>query len=229
MFNKEKFGDIIKKINASYPTQYDFAEKSNVNRTYLSQYINQKLSSPPKPNILKRIAEASKGITSYEELMQICGYTNLTDAFFDESISQQKDNNIPVIDINDIYFENDYPVIFFYGTQYEKYINANFDLDKNKEYFAVKTNDEAMSPALGIGDIAILEKTNIFQDGQICLIALDNKQLLIRGIKDYKSYIELQALNYHFESIKLTKEEMEKRKFKIIGKVVKAENESFFK
>lgn len=74
MFDKEKFGEIIKKINDTYPTQYDFANKSTVNRTYLSQYINKKLSAPPSPNILKKIVEGSKGITTYNELMQICGY-----------------------------------------------------------------------------------------------------------------------------------------------------------
>lgn len=74
MFNKEEFGKIIKKINDTYSTQYDFADKANVNRTYLSQYINKKLSSPPKPDILQRIANASKGITTYAELLNICGY-----------------------------------------------------------------------------------------------------------------------------------------------------------
>ena len=52
MFDKEKFGAIIKRINDSYPTQHDFADRSGVNRTYLSQYINKKLESPPKPKIL---------------------------------------------------------------------------------------------------------------------------------------------------------------------------------
>ena len=74
MFDKEKFGAIIKRINDSYTTQYEFADYSGVNRTYLSQYINMKLNVPPKPKILEKIASASKGITTYDELMQICGY-----------------------------------------------------------------------------------------------------------------------------------------------------------
>lgn len=74
MFDKNKFSKIIKSINDSYTTQYEFADKANVNRTYLSQAINCKLSTPPTPKILKKIADASKGITTYSELMSVCGY-----------------------------------------------------------------------------------------------------------------------------------------------------------
>ena len=34
------------------------------------------LNSPPSPKILKKIANVSEGITTYQELMQICGYIN---------------------------------------------------------------------------------------------------------------------------------------------------------
>lgn len=74
MFNKLKFSQILNKINNTYDTMTEFAEKSGVNRTYLSQYINQKLDNPPSPKVLTKIAKYSNGITNYEELMEICGY-----------------------------------------------------------------------------------------------------------------------------------------------------------
>lgn len=74
MFNKEKFSQILSNINNTYPTMTEFAEKSGVNRTYLSQYINKKLNSPPTPKILKKIANASNGIISYKQLMLMCNY-----------------------------------------------------------------------------------------------------------------------------------------------------------
>lgn len=76
MFNKNKFAHILKNINETYNSQRDFAKKSGINRTYLSQYMNMKLNEPPMPKILKKLAESSNGITTYEELMEICGYTN---------------------------------------------------------------------------------------------------------------------------------------------------------
>ena len=78
MFNKNKFAIILKKINNTYDSQRDFAKKSNINRTYLSQYMNLKLEKPPKPEILNKLSQASNGIISYEDLMQVCGYNLLT-------------------------------------------------------------------------------------------------------------------------------------------------------
>ncbi len=77
MFNRNKFAQILKNISETFENQRDFSKKSEINRTYLSQYMNMKLDKPPKPDILKKVAENSKGVTTYEELMAICGYTNI--------------------------------------------------------------------------------------------------------------------------------------------------------
>lgn len=74
MFNKNKFAHIIKNIKETYSSQEEFAKTSEIGRTYLSLYMNMKLDEPPKPKILEKLAKASNGITTYEELMQICGY-----------------------------------------------------------------------------------------------------------------------------------------------------------
>ena len=74
MFNKNRFAQILKNISETFENQRDFSKKSEINRTYLSQYMNMKIDKPPKPEILKRIADNSKGVTTYEELMEICGY-----------------------------------------------------------------------------------------------------------------------------------------------------------
>lgn len=74
MFDKNKFAQILKNINDTYSSQRDFAKKSEINRTYLSQYMNMKLDEPPKPKILKKLANSSNNITTYEDLMIICGY-----------------------------------------------------------------------------------------------------------------------------------------------------------
>ncbi len=74
MFNKHEFAKIIKNIKETYSSQEDFSKKSGIGRTYLSQYMNMKLEEPPKPKILEKLANASKGITSYEHLMRVCGY-----------------------------------------------------------------------------------------------------------------------------------------------------------
>lgn len=81
MFNQEEFSKILTKINCSYDTMTDFAKKASFDRTYISKYINKKLKNPPTPKILEKIANASNGITTYTELMIICGYIEKNSSF----------------------------------------------------------------------------------------------------------------------------------------------------
>lgn len=76
MFDKNKFANILSEINSTYNTMSDFGKKASFDRTYISKYINNKLDNPPSPKILRKIANASNGITTYNELMFLCGYTN---------------------------------------------------------------------------------------------------------------------------------------------------------
>lgn len=96
MFDKNKFAQVLKNINETYNSQRDFSKKSEINRTYLSQYMNMKLDDPPKPKILEKLANASNGIITYNELMEICGYidtssnSNLMDLYKNlENIEQE--------------------------------------------------------------------------------------------------------------------------------------------
>lgn len=74
MFEKDMFSNILSNINNSYSSMTEFAKKANLDRTYISKYINKKLENPPTPKILEKIASASNEITTYETLMRICGY-----------------------------------------------------------------------------------------------------------------------------------------------------------
>lgn len=74
MFNKEKFSNILAKINETYSSMTEFAQKADFDRTYISKYINMKLNNPPTPKILSKIASASNNITTYSELMLVCDY-----------------------------------------------------------------------------------------------------------------------------------------------------------
>lgn len=212
MFNKKKFSQIIKSINDSYDSQHEFARISTINRTYLSKYINCKIDNPPKPSTLKIIAEASHGITTYEKLMEICGYTNTSSVYID--VYFEKDGNL-------IKKENSGYFIFDFS--------KNTILSQNKEYFAYQSKDDSMAPLLGEGDIAIIEKTNKYENGNTCLISLDNITIFIRKILDFQDYIELHTAFPYAQPIKIMKNEFEKRNFTILGKVIKVENQSAFK
>ncbi len=112
MFDKNKFAQILKNISETYDSQRDFAKKSEINRTYLSQYMNMKLEEPPKPKILEKLAVSSNGIVTYDELMTVCGYS---DYDFDKMLYKTfgvKDSNLNVI-IDELGFTSDEKKIIF--------------------------------------------------------------------------------------------------------------------
>lgn len=88
--------------------------------------------------------------------------------------------------------------------------------------------DSAMFPLLDVGDIAFIQKTSKFENGQTILFRLDNKEY-IRKIIEVNNVIDLQAVNIYCPVLKLTKEELNSKKFQMIGKVIKVENKSAFK
>jgi len=296
MFDKEKFGYIIRKINDVYPTQYDFADISDVNRTYLSQYINKKLSAPPKPDILKKIANASKGITTYNELMQICGYIpqsinnsesldmQLSKNIFNSNIHLldkydlsdsdilelkkiliERDNNHSSIEnqLNDFAIHsssnakelfatliniNDdvsralvnlhkngylYPIPVYRNTKnidlllvsnIVDYTNYNVPVDMSfNDFFALLIDTDKMFPLLDVNDIAIIQKVEDLENGQIVAVySTTQERCLIGKLFKYENIIELSYLNSKSEKFIVND-------IKFLGKVIKAENQSAFK
>mgnify|MGYP002548383249 CR=1 FL=1 len=227
-----KISEILKEIINKYNSLNEFADKSGISSAYISKLINLKYKNPPSPRMLKKISEASKGVVTYNDLMQICNYYN------------EKTNNSL---LNTLYYA---PIpVFSNEIDIEEYEQLYYELeDKNKlldcyehiyfkishnddtfNYFAYKISDDDMLPLVGIGDVAIIEKTDKFVNGNTCLISIDTNTIFIRKIIDFKDYIELHTAIPYSQPIKLTNEEMKKRNFKILGKVIRVENSSAFK
>lgn len=87
--------------------------------------------------------------------------------------------------------------------------------------FALQINDNSMLPLLGIGDIAIITETFDFESGQTYLI-LNNDIIMIRKVTKIDNEYELQAMNPYYPVEKI-------KELKILGRVIKAENNSAFK
>lgn len=73
MYNRDKFINILKRCQGTSSLN-EYARNSNIDVGYLCRIINKKKANPPSPKILRKIADTSKGLTTYNELMQICGY-----------------------------------------------------------------------------------------------------------------------------------------------------------
>ena len=217
MFDKNKFANILKKILEQYNNQNEFAHNSHIGRAYISRILNMHLSTPPKPSTLQGIADASKGITTYDELMGICGYIDVIDNFFEDSLHQQG-NSLPVVD--NIVFENN----SFMANHNGQFINLDTYLNSSKEYFAYKVSDNSMLPLLDIGDIAIICKQSYYENGKTYLLMINDNTVCIRKILEINNNIELHSMNPYYPILKLKKAD-----FKIIGHEIKVENKSAFK
>lgn len=169
MFNKQKFSEIFKKIYNSYDNQRDFASSTGVNRAYISQYMNCKLSNPPTPKILKKIADGSKGLTTYNELMEVCGYFKGSPSNNTAHIAQR------IFDEN-LYLLEKYHLLDKDLMELEKILverNENdYDVESQLDNFASYTTCENFDDGLSIKDFA----TDIFKINSDITDILNNYQ-----------------------------------------------------
>ena len=74
-YNKEKFLIILDKIKASFGSQNKMADALELSSSYITKIYDENTKNPPAPEYLRKIADNSRGITTYQELMEICGYS----------------------------------------------------------------------------------------------------------------------------------------------------------
>lgn len=114
MYNLDKFINILKECQGTSSLN-EYARISDIDVGYLWRIINKKKSNPPSPKILQKIANTSKGITTYYELMQVCGYipeatstdfksldTQLAESIFNNHISLLDKYDLSNSDISEL-------------------------------------------------------------------------------------------------------------------------------
>lgn len=214
MFNKKKFADTLEKINCTYPTMTEFAEKANLNRTYISKYINQKLDNPPTPKILEKIATASNGVISYYDLMIICDYMSSSEV----DISSYTSSNFYM-----------FPV---YGrisagqpNWAEECIEGTLPIDpvlfniiNPKEYFFLRVNGESMNKVIKNGAYALIHKQDIVENGEIAVVLVDSLEATLKKFTKQNDLIILEPMSTDcsFTTQVYTK----KTDIKVLGKYV---------
>jgi len=128
MFDKITFSNILKNIQDTYSSQEEFANKSKVGRTYLSSYINQKKEIPPKETILKKLANASNGVTTYKELLYICDFLDFQEMLFYNVLTTTFNKRVHLLkdmEINSDIIRSIYLYFFDSGIDINKIINEN--------------------------------------------------------------------------------------------------------
>ncbi len=85
MFDKNRFKLLLEECIGEMSIS-DFALKSGVNRTYISQALNMTLEKAPSPKIIRKIADMKRNGITYEQLMEAAGHINRTEKNEDDEI-----------------------------------------------------------------------------------------------------------------------------------------------
>ncbi len=105
---------------------------------------------------------------------------------------------------------------------------------EDNNYFEFICEDDSMFPLLDIGDIALIYRQNeidkiSYSNKGTYLIKLNNKNTIRKIIlSEDKTHYTLVAMNNYCKTIDIPKDLLYKQ-IQILGKVVKAENQSAFK
>lgn len=184
MFDIDSFSKTLQNISDSYDSITEFAEKSGVNRTYLSKYINKNLDTPPSPKILEKISNTSNN-TSYYDLLIMCGYLDKEDYSKDFSNSIVSSNS--TVEYIDNINTRKYYMCPVYGQisvdqcdLSEESIEGRipidstlFHIDNPEELFFLRISDESMNKLIHTGSYALIHKQNIVENGEIAVILVD--------------------------------------------------------
>lgn len=192
MFDQDKFANILKKINENYNTMTDFGKSASFDRTYISKYINKKLNNPPTPKILEKVAKASKGITTYSELMDICGYLDIPsrksikkriyDANKSEIIQHNFSNNEQKI-IEDYLISDSSDSD--YNEKFNRFESLLYSLDEDKKNFLLEFCPKILLNAshelINFSDTidSVFDKSNQIFEKTLCLDELGNSVIPI--------------------------------------------------
>ena len=204
MFDKDQFKKLIKDaLGQSSITEY--SNKSEVNRTYISKIINKKLARPPSPEILKKLATASKGRVSYKDLMAAAGYLDGIKTV--SSSSETNFNKIPIVKS----FKN--KIFTQPNIQNYKTINQQ-QSDKQKQFFIEVTKEHLDHNMIKPGSLALIQIDTELKNGDTAAVIFKDQELIRKIYFTEKTTILLSdTINYQAKIV-------DQQELKIIGKCI---------
>ena len=103
------------------------------------------------------------------------------------------------------------------------------ELAKTGEFYALKVKGNSMADSILDGDIAIVKKQDIFEDGKISVVIINGDEGTLKLVKILDNGIKLVPLNRrinpetnepYFEDMFFTKEDIDKKPVLMAGKLV---------
>ncbi len=223
-FDKKVFSKILIKIKNNYGSINKMAEATGITSAYISKLIRLIYKKAPSPEILKKIADNSKGVVSYYELLIVCGYID-KNLFSDDASEFIRNNlngesnvlfNIPIISkisLGNSIIDNEY---------LEGYLPLDpniYDMKIPDDYFYLKITDESVNLKVHNGDYILIHKQNFAENNDIIVGIIDDNVVIRLYKKIDGETIALEAVSsYSIDTILVNSTNLDS--LKIVGKAI---------
>lgn len=94
------------------------------------------------------------------------------------------------------------------------------ELAKTGKFFGLKIHGDSMEPDIHNGDIVIVRQQEDAETDEIVIALINGNDGVCKRLKKYQDSIALVSINANYEPMYFTKEEVESKPIRIIGKVV---------
>lgn len=93
---------------------------------------------------------------------------------------------------------------------------------KTGEFFGLRVQGNSMYPLLYSGETIIIRKQNTAENGDIVVALIDNEDATVKRFKVIPDGVILEAENENYNSIFISKRQIENGKLQIVGKAVES-------
>lgn len=199
-------GERIKELrNSLGMSQVDFADRINVSKQTLYKYENNIITNIPSDKI-----ESAAQIGNVSPAYLMGWDINVKEK--KESIKQGVIINvygrvaagIPIEAIQDIIDEEEIPE----------------ELAKTGDFFGLRITGDSMSPDIHDGDTVIVRRQDDAETDEIVVALVNGNDGVCKRLKKYSDSIALISNNPSYEPMYFSKDEIDTRPVRIIGKVV---------
>lgn len=94
------------------------------------------------------------------------------------------------------------------------------ELARTGEFFALQIKGDSMEPRMVSGDVVIVRQQEDAESGDIVIATVNGTDATCKRLKKYAEGIALIALNSAYEPMIFSKQEVEEKPVRILGKVV---------
>lgn len=100
------------------------------------------------------------------------------------------------------------------------YEEISENMARQGEYFALKIKGDSMEPRMRQGDVVIVKKQTVVDNGDIAVVLVNGNDATVKKFFKYDSGINLISFNPNYEPFTFTPEQVNTLPVQVIGKVV---------